>query len=431
MKFRNNQIIANFASFYLIDWFSPCILERGKCRKRCLLAGRLPLDPKLCKVRSAWNYTYVIEVIGQMLSFYKKYSRTAFDIALMIVTVYLFMLLFSYLYRIATPIFLAFVIFAAIEPLAKFLHRKGLKKSLATAVSMMVFVTVILVVLIGAGIIFTTQILNIAEKIPHYKDILLREITRNVDFWTIKFEALPSGVTEKLEEYSSNIAGYVSSAASWLLTRLAGWLTSVSSFVVNFIVGIILAYFLSVEIELWKRLAGEKTPGTFKKAFFFLKENVLLGIVAYIKAQLKLVSITFVLVFVGLLVLGVKNTFSISLLSAVFDVLPLLGISTVFIPWIAYLFIVGETALAISLSVLLAVIIIVRQIMEPKITGESLGVSAFTVLSFMIVSLSIFGVAGLILSPILIILIRALYKQGYLKRWIHLPEEEFEHTYID
>lgn len=366
-----------------------------------------------------------------MLSFYKKYSRTAFDIALMIVTVYLFMLLFSYLYRIATPIFLAFVIFAAIEPLAKFLHRKGLKKSLATAVSMMVFVTVILVVLIGAGIIFTTQILNIAEKIPHYKDILLREITRNVDFWTIKFEALPSGVTEKLEEYSSNIAGYVSSAASWLLTRLAGWLTSVSSFVVNFIVGIILAYFLSVEIELWKRLAGEKTPGTFKKAFFFLKENVLLGIVAYIKAQLKLVSITFVLVFVGLLVLGVKNTFSISLLSAVFDVLPLLGISTVFIPWIAYLFIVGETALAISLSVLLAVIIIVRQIMEPKITGESLGVSAFTVLSFMIVSLSIFGVAGLILSPILIILIRALYKQGYLKRWIHLPEEEFEHTYID
>lgn len=366
-----------------------------------------------------------------MLSFYKKYSRTAFDIALMILTVYLFMLLFSYLYRIATPIFLALAIFAIIEPLAKFLHRRGLKKSIATALSMMLFVLVILVLLTGAGVIFTTQILNIASKIPYYKDLLQNEITQNADYWKIKYEALPPDLADKLKEYSSNLADYASAAVTWLLKSLAGWLTSVSSFVVNFAVGIILAYFLSVEIELWKRLAAEKTPGTFKKAFFFLKENVLLGIVAYLKAQLKLVSITFVLVFVGLLVLGVKNTFSVALLSAVFDVLPLLGISTLFIPWIIYLFIVGNTTLAVSLSLLLAVVIVVRQIMEPKITGESLGVSAFTVLSFMIVSLSVFGVAGLILSPILIILIKALYQQGYLKRWIHLPEEEFEHTYID
>ena len=63
-----------------------------------------------------------------MRSFYKKYYKTAFDIALMVLTVYLFMLAFSFLYKIATPVFLAFVIFAVIEPLAKFLHRKGMKK---------------------------------------------------------------------------------------------------------------------------------------------------------------------------------------------------------------------------------------------------------------------------------------------------------------
>ena len=40
-----------------------------------------------------------------MLSFYRKYWRTAFDIALIILTVWLIMYLFSYLYRIATPIF--------------------------------------------------------------------------------------------------------------------------------------------------------------------------------------------------------------------------------------------------------------------------------------------------------------------------------------
>lgn len=60
-----------------------------------------------------------------------------------------------------------------------------------------------------------------------------------------------------------------------------------------------------------------------------------------------------------------------------------------------------------------------------KITGESLGVSAFTTLAFMIVSLSLFGVAGVILSPVLIILLKALYTQGYFQRWIRKPEDEY------
>jgi predicted PurR-regulated permease PerM len=124
-------------------------------------------------------------------------------------------------------------------------------------------------------------------------------------------------------------------------------------------------------------------------------------------------------------VLNVSNAFALSLLSAAIDLLPLLGISGFFIPWIVYAFIVGDTTFAFYLIALLVVVIITRQILEPKITGESLGVSAFTMLAFMIISLSLFGVMGLIMSPILIILIKALYEQGYLRRWIRLPAGEF------
>ncbi|MNR30868.1 hypothetical protein D3C85_1483440 [compost metagenome] len=70
--------------------------------------------------------------------------------------------------------------------------------------------------------------------------------------------------------------------------------------------------------------------------------------------------------------------------------------------------------------------LIVRQLLEPKITGNSIGVSsAFLMLAFVIFSMSAFGVAGLILSPILLILIKELIQQGYLQRWIYLPQEEF------
>jgi predicted PurR-regulated permease PerM len=52
-------------------------------------------------------------------------------------------------------------------------------------------------------------------------------------------------------------------------------------------------------------------------------------------------------------------------------------------------------------------------------------------LAFMIISLSLFGVAGLILSPVLIITIKALNEQGYLKRWIRKPEDDYKPEYID
>lgn len=360
-----------------------------------------------------------------MLSFYKKYYKTVFDIGLMVLTVYLFMLAFSYLYRIATPIFLAFLIFAIIEPLAKFLNRRGLKKSIATAISTLLFIVIILGVFIGLGAVFTAQIYSLSQKIPDYARILQEQIVNNSAYLQSKLEALPPEFVDKTKQYAETITTKGALLAKdflfWIFTKL----TTFSSFIVNFSIGIILAYFLSIEIDTWKRLATAKTPRTFKNAFFFLKENVLKGIVTYLKAQLKLISLTFLIIFLSLLLLGVKNVLSISLLAAFFDVLPLLGVSTVFIPWIIYLFIVGKTTLAIWLSVVLGVVILVRQIMEPKITGDSLGVSAFTMLAFMIVSLSLFGVAGLILSPILIILLKALMDQGYLKRWIRLPSEEY------
>ena len=197
------------------------------------------------------------------------------------------------------------------------------------------------------------------------------------------------------------------------------------STLVNLGMALVLAFFLSVEIDKWKRLASEKTPSTFKIAFEFLRVNVIKGIGTYIKSQIKLVSITFGIILICLLILDVKNAFAIALICGFIDVLPLLGVSAFFIPWIAYSFIVGDTLFGIWLSVILAIVLIVRQILEPKITGESLGVSAFTMLSAMIISLSLFGVMGLILSPILIILIKALYDQGYLQSWIHMPVEEF------
>lgn len=361
-----------------------------------------------------------------MLTFYKKYWKTAFDIALIILTVFLIMWTFSYLYKIATPIFLSFLVFVIIEPLAKFLNRRGMKKSITTAISVLLFVLILLGVLVGAGVVFVSQVQNLIDRFGNVDSAGFQlQLQTQFDFWERRFQelSLPVEVLEKVKEFAINVAQKGAVIAAGLLKMLVSGISSFSTFLFNFLAGIILAYFLSIEIGDWKRLAREKTPKTFKTAFNFIRENVLRGIATYLKAQLKLISITFVIIYVVLLFLGVNNAFSISVLAAIMDVLPLLGVPTLFIPWIAYLFFIGDTTLAIWLTGLLVSVVLMRQILEPKITGDSLGVSAFTTLAFMIVSLSLFGVAGLILSPVLIILIKALIDQGYLQQWIRKPED--------
>lgn len=362
----------------------------------------------------------------RVITFYKRYWRTAFDIALLVLTVFLIMWVFSKLYQIAAPIFLALIIFAIIEPLAKFLNKHHIKKSIATAISMCLFIVIILGVSFGAGVIFIKQITGFADKIPHYAQVLQRQIVMSAEQLQDQYgDKIPQEVIDKTKEYTTIATEKGAQLVTWILGKLLGMLSSISTFLFQFLIAMILAYFLSLEINSWKKLARRKTPRTFKIAFLFLKENVLKGIFTYIKAQMKLVTITFVLVLTGLLILRVDNAFFVAVLTAVFDILPLLGVASLFIPWIIYLFIVGQTTIAIWITVLMVIILLVRQVLEPKITGDSLGVSAFTTLAFMVVSLSLFGVAGLILSPVLIITIKALIDQGYLQRWIRLPEEEF------
>ncbi|MBB3108216.1 sporulation integral membrane protein YtvI [Paenibacillus phyllosphaerae] len=362
-----------------------------------------------------------------MLSFYRKYWRTAFDIALIVLTVYLILLTFSYLYRIATPIFLSFLIFMCIEPMARWLTKLGLKKSISSGIAILVFTLVIVGAFVGASFIVVNQITGLVNKLDDYQNILTEQFSSNLAMLNERFVWLPD-VLSNAESALDSVTAWGATVAKSFLMSMGFYLTSVSTFIFNFAVGIILAYFLSVEIMDWKKLAGEKTPRTFKTAFFFLKDNVFSGISIYLKSQMKLISITFIVIFAALLALGVDNAFSISVLSAIFDVLPLLGVGTVFIPWIIYLIIVGKTTLAIWLTVLFLVVVLTRQILEPKITGDTLGVSAFTMLAFMIVSLSLFGIAGAILSPILMILIKALSDQRYFHRWIRAPRGEYDNV---
>ncbi|MCQ4086259.1 AI-2E family transporter [Saccharibacillus sp. JS10] len=361
-----------------------------------------------------------------MISLYRKYWRTAFDIALLILTVYLVMLSFSWLYSIAAPVFLSIVVYLIIEPFARFLHRRKVPKPLAAAISVLLFVSVILGAIFGAGLIFVSQISRLTDNLPQYTSIIQVQFASITEFLHRELNAFPAGTVDKANEYFALFTDQLTNWLKYAFTHILAFITSFSSFIVSFAISIILAFFLSSEIIWWKKIAQDKTPNTFKQAYQFLKNHVFRSIGSYLKAQAILVLITFAIVYISLLILRVDNAFAISVVSALFDILPLLGVPAIFIPWVIYLLIIGNTSLAIGLIVVLVIVMLTRQLLEPKIAGNSIGVSsAYLMLSFVLISTSLFGVAGLILAPILLILIKELLQEGYLQRWIRMPQEEF------
>jgi sporulation integral membrane protein YtvI len=361
-----------------------------------------------------------------MYLIYRKYARTLLDIGLIVISVFLILFLFSGFYQIAAPILFGLVIYAMIEPLAAWLHRKGMNKPSAALVSVLVFLIVIVTIISLAGMIFTFQLQQLAKLVASNQDSFRASFESQLEWAQTQIAAMSPEVVQQIEKYISQFVDSGSKLLSNVLNWLFSVVTSVPTLLFNIVIGMILAFYLSSEINLWRAWIQKNVPNSIKSVHGFLRDHVFSGIISYIKSQLILVSLTFVIVFFGLLLIGVDNAFSIAVLAAIFDILPILGIPVIFVPWIGYSFIVGDVERGIWLLVLLVVAFLTRQILEPKIAGQSIGVSAFVMLASMVVSLSLFGVAGVIITPFLMILIKALYEKQYFKRWIHMPEDEFK-----
>lgn len=121
----------------------------------------------------------------------------------------------------------------------------------------------------------------------------------------------------------------------------------------------------------------------------------------YLRACFLLGLLTFLQMFIGLALLRVPYAFILAFLIALVDFLPLLGTGIILIPWAVVSLLLGEIKLGIGLLVLYAVSSVIRQILEPKLIGEGLGLHPLLSLISMYAGLRLFGVWGMILAPLI------------------------------
>ena len=117
-----------------------------------------------------------------------------------------------------------------------------------------------------------------------------------------------------------------------------------------------------------------------------------------------------IFLFAGLMILGVKNAFLISLVTAVIDILPVLGVGAVLLPWGILSIVSGNSFLGVGMLVLYAIITVVRNFLEPKIVGNRTGINPLFILLAMFLGLKLIGAAGIIVLPVTLIVVVKYYK---------------------
>lgn len=159
------------------------------------------------------------------------------------------------------------------------------------------------------------------------------------------------------------------------------------------------------------------------------KEIFFSSILKLVKSYVLIICITFVEMFVGLLVLKLFGAYkgeyvaTVAIVVALIDIFPVLGTGTVLIPWSIISFITGNIGMGIGLLVLYAVITVIRQIIEPKLVASNLGLPPVVTIMCMYIGLQLFGVPGIFIMPLLVTMVKLLNDRGILHVWRIPPQE--------
>jgi predicted PurR-regulated permease PerM len=104
----------------------------------------------------------------------------------------------------------------------------------------------------------------------------------------------------------------------------------------------------------------------------------------------------------------------ISIIIAIIDIIPVLGTGTVLIPWALYSLVTGSVPMGVGLLVMYAVILVIRQVIEPKLVAGQVGVSPIVTIIAMYMGTKLFGVLGFFVLPFTVVIVNQLNKEGVI-----------------
>ncbi len=343
----------------------------------------------------------------------RKTIHFAFLLALILVFFWLFM---GYLLPIGLPFLLGLVLAKAAEPATRLLQRRfRLPQGGAVALSVSGVCLLTATVLFLLMSVLARQLQQLADLLPRLESTL-QQITQKLQNWLQQFaQRLPGTLGELATGWTENLfssSGAMMQQAILQLPRLAsGLLSGLSKGMLGLVTGLISAYMIAGRLPALRAWWQTYQPQRWQEKWLPALRQLKKGLGGWLWAELKLAGVAFAILLAGFLVLRISNALLWAALVTLVDAFPILGVGTVLLPWAVFCFLQGETARGIGLTMVYGVVWLTRSVLEPKFLGKSLGLDPLVTLVAIYAGLKLWGIAGLLLAPILALTATQLLKQ--------------------
>ncbi|MBE3582785.1 MAG: sporulation integral membrane protein YtvI [Limnochordaceae bacterium] len=315
--------------------------------------------------------------------------------------------LFSRLLMVLLPFLLGGILAALLEPTVRRLEQHGLRRSWATALTMLLALAVVGYILTGVGIQVAREITELNSSL---KQVPLADATNNLIGRISEFyRGLPENVVTAINQNVNELYRRAQDLVQWLASAAITWAGQLPLFFMVLILVVISSYFFARDWSgLWGSLLTLFPPGWAARARqvgYRIRQDLL----GYIRGELLMMLVTATIAAIGLYVLGVRYWMTMAVLIGLLDLLPVLGPPLILFPWAGALLLMGQYRLGLSLLALYAVMFAVRQLSEASVLGHTVGIHPLLMLFGVYGGLVAFGAWGVFIGPVLVITGRALF----------------------
>lgn len=317
------------------------------------------------------------------------------------------------IFKIILPFVLAYLISFMITPLSDILYQRcKIPKRIAIVVLMLIIISVLILLIFNFiyQAVFAMQ--GLMQTLP---DIFNGKIPPWASGIYKFYLNLPTSkqifIDEIFVNIKNNISEIVKSAAAVTFDAAKGIALSVPKIFIFTAVVILATYFICVDRKKIESALALIMPKNVRRFVSGSKKCLKRAVGGYINAQLILMCITFVILFSGLLIVRTKYAFLMAVFTAFVDALPIFGSGTVLIPWAVIKLMSGDFVRAAYLFALYILVMITRQLSEPKIVGNKLGINPLFTLFAMFAGYKTANFLGLILGPVAALIISEFLKE--------------------
>lgn len=302
-------------------------------------------------------------------------------------------------------------------PLAGWLEKRlKIKKKFGSALIMILAIAAV----VGLGYLGISKLVEEVYMVINNASDLYKNLELGLKEIGERFQGIYQMFPKEIQEGWNGLIRNMNDGAGKLIAQIGNpaveatgsVVKSIPGILVSFIVALVSAYFFIAQREEIIQWSKKMAPKAIEEKMTMVVYNLKYAVGGYFKAQFKIMFVVGIILFIGFLILKEPYALLLAILIAILDFLPFFGTGTALIPWAVFKLFVGNYKMAIGLLVLYGITQLVRQIIQPKLVGDSVGLNPLFTLILLYAGYKVAGLIGMILAVPVGMIVVNLYKAG-------------------